>query len=120
MVYLLWILSTAWAAGIYYVSSMPGANVPSVVPDYVPHSIEYAILAMLVWFALRFSLKQKPAGFISLWAICITSFYAVSDEFHQSFVPGRTPDIKDWAVDTIAAAAVIAVLWFVKARLSRR
>ena len=120
MVYLLWFLSIAWAAIIFWFSSMPGTDVPSILPDYIPHFVEYAILGFLVWGAVRLTKKQQPAGLVSLWAVCITSIYAVSDEFHQSFIPGRTPDIKDWAVDTAAAIVAAAVMWSVKALRSRR
>jgi VanZ family protein len=41
-------------------------------------------------------------------ATSIASLYGISDEFHQSFVPGRTPDVVDWLADT--SGALLAVL----------
>ncbi|HHB76440.1 MAG TPA: VanZ family protein, partial [Desulfobulbus sp.] len=46
---------------------------------------------------------------ISVVIFCL--LYGVSDEWHQSFVPGRTPDILDIAADTFGAA-VMVLLWF--------
>ena len=38
--------------------------------------------------------------------------YGISDEFHQSFVPGRTPDVLDWLADTSGALlAALLLAW---------
>jgi VanZ family protein len=78
------------------------------------HLTEYAILAGLFWRALR-----KPAGFRTLpwlwreafWAIVFVAFYAMSDEFHQSFVPGREGKVTDVLIDTTGAALGMMFLW---------
>jgi VanZ family protein len=45
-------------------------------------------------------------------AVVLSTLYGVSDEWHQSFVPGRSPDVLDVAADavgsTIGALAVLA------------
>jgi VanZ family protein len=117
---ILWAATFIWAAVIFYFSTMTGSNVPSVMPDFIPHFIEYAVFACLLTAAIWATKKQMPAGLIGLWAICFTSIYAASDEFHQSFVPGRTPDVKDWAVDVLAAIVIAAVFFFLRARPLRR
>ena len=43
-------------------------------------------------------------GKLSLVAIAIASLYDETDEFHQSFVPGRVCDPADWLTDTLGAA----------------
>ena len=53
------------------------------------HMIGYALLALLYWRA--FDLKKEKRGVAWLLAL----MYAVTDEFHQSFVPGRHPSIWD-------------------------
>lgn len=113
---ILWVLTGMWAGVIFFFSSLPGSSVPSAIPDYIPHFIEYAVFAGLVLAALWATKKELPAGNLSLWAIIITGLYAASDELHQAFIPGRTPDIKDWAVDVLAAAVVAVVVYFVRAR----
>ena len=53
------------------------------------HMIGYAVLALSYWRALYFSQEKW-------WlAWCLAILYAVIDEFHQSFVPGRFPSIWD-------------------------
>jgi VanZ family protein len=39
-----------------------------------------------------------------LLAVVIGSLYGGTDEFHQSFVPGRTADPLDWVADTLGVA----------------
>jgi VanZ family protein len=55
------------------------------------HLIEYAFLAFLLSFAI---LKKKLV-------IIIAYLYAISDEIHQSFTPGRTPRFQDTLIDLI-------------------
>ena len=41
----------------------------------------------------------------------LSTLYAVSDEVHQAFVPGRTVSLLDLGLDTLGILAVLAVLW---------
>jgi VanZ family protein len=66
------------------------------------HFFIYLILGILVINAIR---KSK---YLALF-ICV--FYAISDELHQSLVPGRGPGIKDVLIDS--AGAYIGILIFV-------
>lgn len=118
--YILWFLTVVWAGVIFCFSTITGSNVPSVLPDFIPHFIEYFIFATLLTASIWTTKKQMPAGLIGLWAICLTSIYAASDEFHQSFVPGRSPDVKDWAVNVMAAITVAVIVYLVRVRLSRK
>lgn len=80
------------------------------------HFTEYAVLALLALRALKFS---RPVDFqnhywqFAGWALLITAAYAASDEWHQSFVPGRTASPVDVLIDTTGglAALVAATLW---------
>ena len=72
------------------------------------HVTEYAILGWLVVRAL-FNLDPQLERFSSLWriilfAIVIGFLYASLDEFHQAFIPSRTPSVKDVIFDTLGTA----------------
>ena len=76
---------------------------------------EYAIFAMLLWRALFLSNNNMPT-----WSwpkvggtLLLVFLYAVSDEFHQSFVPTRPPLVSDVFIDTAGGAIGLLVLWFV-------
>jgi VanZ like family len=72
----------------------------------VVHFVQYAVLCLLWWRALRL---RMPAGRAALAGFLIASLYAVSDEVHQSFVEGRHATPADWAIDS-AGAALAALL----------
>jgi VanZ family protein len=70
------------------------------------HLTEYAILAMLLWRALRGGTRWQMKMSILLliaWVAC--AIFAASDEFHQSFVPSRTASPTDVMIDTCGALA---------------
>ena len=112
----LWLCVVAWAGVIFYFSSLQSSNLPSRIPSEVGHFGVYAILGFLLYLALRVDLDWRRA---LLWAILIASAYGVSDEFHQRFVPTRTPDVWDWAVDTLGALVGASLAWALL-RMTRR
>jgi len=64
---------------------------------------EYALLCFLWWRALASVTSPRRAA---LLAFVITSGYAVTDEFHQTFVEGRHGNAVDWLIDSAGAALV--------------
>lgn len=116
--YASWIPALAWMGVIFYFSTLPGDKVPSKIPDFIPHFIEYAVLGALVVLALSLTYKTMPGTHLYGWALVICLVYAASDEFHQLFVPGRSADPKDWAVDSMGALAAILVGVYLRARRS--
>ena len=72
------------------------------------HVISYAILAWLWWRALTAQrLITWPVLFTTL---TLTVLYSISDEFHQSFVPGRSGQVADVLFDTSGALAMILII----------
>jgi len=78
------------------------------------HLTEYAVLALLFYRAIR---KSAP-GDLRPWrwseaglALMLVFAYAASDEFHQVFVPTRTPLVSDVLIDTTGGAAALLMLW---------
>ena len=98
-----WMPVFLWMGVIFVFSSFEG-NVVSRV-DLVEflvkkliHMIEYGILWMLVFRALRRGkVKVTRAGFVALF---ITVLYAMTDEFHQSFVMSRHGTVRDVFIDS--------------------
>lgn len=76
--------------------------------DKLYHGSAYFILALLTWRFLRhFIAKPRLLASISL---IFCSLYAISDEWHQSFVEGRSSDPFDWLADTIGAGIALFTL----------
>jgi VanZ family protein len=107
----LWVPVVAWAALIFGLSSIPSLSTGLGVWDEIlrklAHTAEYAILAALLWRALRNELA----------ALGVAVAYAGTDEFHQTFVRGRHGSPVDVAIDGIGAALGLAIL--VRVRIVR-
>lgn len=72
------------------------------------HFTEYFILSLLILRGLRAGRREMQVAWIFA-AIVLVASYASLDEFHQSFVPGRTPAVTDVLIDTTGGAAAQAV-----------
>lgn len=81
------------------------------------HLTEYAILAWLLWRAIRKPVKNDPRPW--LWAeaglaLAVVFLYSASDELHQVFVPTRTGQVSDVLVDSSGGAIGLLLLWLWK------
>lgn len=83
------------------------------------HFTEYAILAALLWRALRGNFAATSLGIIAAGTFLITAAFAASDEFHQSFVFSRTASAHDVAIDCVGAIFAIVVCTLFAARRER-
>jgi len=81
------------------------------------HFTEYFILSWLILRGFRRGERVTKMKW-ALLTILLIFGYASLDEFHQSFVPGRTPAFHDVMIDTSAgiAAQIVAALLFEKQR----
>lgn len=100
-----WLPAALYAAMIFAFSHQP--TVPAGVQifnDKVLHFVLYAGLGFLLSRALT---NAGASNKISRWVVAaaVASAYGLSDEWHQSFVPGRSSDIADWWADTAGGAA---------------
>jgi VanZ family protein len=103
-----WILAAAWAGVIFWLSSrptLPGPELPYF--DKVAHFGAYAVLGALLAFA-----TDRSRVSIVL-ALALGVLYGASDEIHQMYVPGRSPDVLDWAADAagVATACILYTRW---------
>ncbi|WP_027626167.1 VanZ family protein [Clostridium lundense] len=82
------------------------------------HAFEYLILAMLLGNAF-YSFRIKPEDAI-IYILFICLFYAVTDEYHQLFVKGRTSSIQDVLIDfTGGVFGMVLYYKFRKMKLKR-
>ena len=68
----------------------------------------YALLAAAYLHGLTNGKRVTRLQYIL--AVCLATLYSVSDEFHQSFTPGRSPSIADVLIDAIGAVIGLG-LW---------
>lgn len=91
---------------LFYLSSRTTGG-PSLFPnsDKLLHFLAYAALALFAWISFTASGATKgKVKRAALWAFLFAVLYGISDEFHQSFVPGREVSIADWLADSAGAA----------------
>jgi VanZ family protein len=96
---------------IFLLSNQSTLPLPMAFPyqDKLMHGSAYAVMA---WFAWRsFSHAQKPMLWVGIASVLFCSFYGITDEFHQSFVPGRDADVWDWLADTFGAFIMVSILY---------
>ena len=100
----LWAPVVVWAAGIFAFSAVPdlgtGLGTWDLVLRKLSHAVEFAVLGALLLRALRDERAAVAAGVA----------YAISDELHQYFVPGRVASPVDVAIDSVGVAAGV-LLW---------
>ena len=78
------------------------------LPTERSHLIEYGILALFVWEALRERQKfQKKLKWIGMWTILICTCVGVIDEVLQLFIPNRVFDFQDIFFDGMAASLAV-------------
>lgn len=112
-----WVPPIVWMLVIFAASSMPGSSIPPNQLAVVGHVAEYSILALLLYRAMR---RWTDPTVAILAAVLGSSAYGLTDEIHQVFVSGRSPDGWDWVTDTGAAIAAMALVVLVRALLRRR
>jgi len=105
---LAWALPVAWMGLIFLLSSQP--DLSPITPfhfqgmDKIAHAVAYGIFAILV----RRAALPSPRATLIGWLVPL--LYGMTDEFHQSFVPGRDMSIWDLLADAVGALLALAVV----------
>lgn len=123
-----WLPALIWMVVIFGLSHQTGSDLNSYLPWVqrlmpwlnsfdIGHFVSYFILSCLIWWAM--ASHRLIVSFIVVF-ICI--LYGITDEYHQSFIAGRTPDLLDIRNDTIGAllAMVVVRIPFIRNRLFTR
>ena len=101
----LWLPVFTWAALIFCFS-----NTPSLESDFDPfidfilrkiaHMTEYFILVLLLRRAFKYSFDLNDLE-LFIYPVILSILYAVSDEFHQTFISGRHGCLRDVLIDSV-------------------
>jgi hypothetical protein len=113
---IVWLLTVAWAGTIFFFSAIPGTKLPGGYAVQGHLGVYFVLGALLTW---ALSDDELSLSSVAL-AIFLASLYGVTDEFHQHFVPMRTPDVLDWVTDTVGATAGAFFAWALLTRSARR
>lgn len=112
----LWSPVIIWMAFIFCLSNTPNLKTPfkyDFILRKIAHITEYFILTFLLYRAFNGSFKATTGGNFVCSAI-VAFLYAVSDELHQAFVPGRNCTLQDVFIDTIGIIGFYFTIRFIK------
>lgn len=115
----LWLPVALWMGVMFSVSSIPGGDLPgTAIPhaDKLAHTAEYVVLGFLLMRALSGSFRKINLAKMISSAIIVAVVYAVFEERHQLYVPGRMCDLFDFLADFIGANVGILLYKFYKMR----
>lgn len=114
------LLSLVLMGSIFYLSDMPAVQSTQVsAPIAESTGLSQTTVRKIAHFLCYFALSGSLFGFFSAFpslrwpampAFCTTVFYAVTDEIHQAFVPGRSCELRDLLIDSAGALAFL-LLW---------
>jgi len=103
--------AVAWMALIFFLSSQEKlpttAGMPPDIAAIAGHFVAYSVLAIFIRVAIG---GLQPGRRADVIAIALATLYGISDEFHQSFVPGRDSSVFDVAIDLLGASAGVIAL----------
>lgn len=107
-----------WATAIFFESAIPARNIPRFPLgfDKIVHATLFFIFCWLAHRALKFQNIEWLSRFSLFFALVGTALYGFSDEYHQFFVPGRTPDGYDLLADITGAAIYLLIITFIAGR----
>jgi VanZ family protein len=122
---LVWLPPIAWAGFIFFVSAQPKETfeklgLSGLLLSIAGHLVVYFVLMSLLVLAFRFG-SNAPQKWAYALSFLLLALYGLSDEYHQSFVPGRTATIVDWIVDLIGAgmAGIVIFRWEKRRKISK-
>ena len=107
---------------IFLISGTPGTDLPDfggwdLLTKKGGHVLGYALLAVAYCYAVNND--KRPKGLQVVLAALMTVLYALSDEWHQRFVPGRNSSLIDVCIDTAGGLMGVSAYWLVRKRVRR-
>ncbi len=135
-----WTIVVLWLGLIYYLSSQPAVDskelssntalwlmqwMELMFPQWniqssdihgplrkMAHFILYFVLGLLFAWSMHMEKGNRNKKTLIAFAFCF--FYALTDEFHQAFIPGRGAQWTDVMIDTIGSMLGVGLQWMIQ------
>ncbi|MFC5532298.1 VanZ family protein [Cohnella yongneupensis] len=106
---------------IFFLSSRTGDQMDSWLPwaqKWLPFMTDFNPMHYVAYFGLALTLAFGFGKHAARWTGCVLNVaicvvYGITDEWHQSFVPMRSPDVNDLLHDAIGAAAAALLVYLI-------
>lgn len=107
-----WAPVVIWAGLIFFLSSIPSLSTGLGVYDWIlrkiAHMVEFGILAIFLLRAFKKTNEEWSLRRAMIFSAIFALLYAISDEIHQAYVPGRTAAFTDVLID--GCGIIVAML----------
>jgi VanZ family protein len=100
---------------IYWLSDQSTLPSPNLFEnqDKLQHFFAYSIMGIFTWRALYHLVLPREILLLTVFSFC--SVYGIFDEWHQSFVIGRTSSAMDWLADSIGGLlTAFSFYWYTR------
>jgi len=134
---LFWMVFTYWMSSATFSSMNTASILEPIIRFFVPsisrkefiaihriirklaHVTEYLILGVLLFRAFRAGSEEKRLWHWAISSLAVLVLFAMTDEFHQSFLRVRTASLRDVYFDTLGGllAQCVSVLWYQRLHL---
>lgn len=100
-----------WMSIIFYLSSLTASQMPSAhgIPDYILHAAIYFVLAFFLFVFFQ-RVHQRGLAVTFVLTMIVGLLYALSDEWHQSYVPTRSCSGWDILADMVGMVLCFPLL----------
>jgi VanZ family protein len=112
-----------YALLVIALSSIPYLQTPFLhkyPADKILHFCEYAVFAAFTFRSFYQIKVLQSVNTVALGVMGILAVFAGGDELYQSLIPGRRPDIYDFATDLAGVALTVLIMWVIYRRRLRR
>jgi VanZ family protein len=97
---------------MWYCSSIPGGSFKTMTLNWASILYHFVIFFLFSFFFLMTITKDKIETKKIVITIIVSLIISILDEFHQSFVPGRNPAIKDILIDLTGTIFLVTIVFF--------
>lgn len=106
-----WVPAVVMMGLIFLASSTPASHLPyfgtiDLLVKKGGHALGYAMLGLSYFYALP---RRLSVPYRTVMALLMAVLFSLSDEFHQSFVEGRSSALRDVLIDTGGASLALFV-----------
>ena len=101
---------------IFFLSHQPGDTLDLPFfpgADKLVHMLAYGMLSATVIFSFSPEVRGKRRGLVLTAALLVPLLFGLSDEYHQSYVAGRSAEFLDLVAD-MAGGLVVGMAWYFK------
>lgn len=119
----LWLPVICWCSLIFFLSHQP--DLKSDLPETwdfffrkLAHMAEFGLLAVLFFKGIRGHGFKVDRGLI--FTLVFSLLYAFSDEYHQTFIQGRSGSPIDVGIDSVGIIIAILTIWYFCTKISNK